>query len=88
MIQVTGQAAALINELLYDAELPDQAGLRLAQGDDHPALGISLSREPEGDDVVLVADQATLFVSRSAAERLAGQTLDVRPASRAFYLRG
>ncbi len=76
MLNVTGQAADLIKELVADADLPEEAGLRLAQRDDHTALGMSLAAEAASDDVVLVENNAMVFVGPMAAERVSGQTLD------------
>lgn len=89
MLQVSKQAADLIVQLVGDAELPADAGLRLAQRDDHTALHMAITPAPAEDDAVVVQDEATVFIAPIAAERTQGQTLDaeVTPERRAFYLR-
>ena len=52
------QAASMIRELLDQAGLPDGAGLRIAQRDDHPALAMALADEPSALDLI-VAERDT-----------------------------
>ena len=88
MLHVTGDAAALINDLVQDDALPEGAGLRIAQRDDHPALAMTIEAEPGPQDVVLVDHRAKVFLGPVAQERLAGQTLGARTGElgAAFFL--
>lgn len=89
MLRLTDHAASMIAELLDDAELPDGAGLRIAQRDDHPALAMALTEAPGPEDVVVVDHDVTVFLGPVAAERVAEQVLDARAGETgsAFYLR-
>jgi Fe-S cluster assembly iron-binding protein IscA len=89
VLRLTDQAASMIAELIDDAELPDGAGLRIAQRDDHSALAMALSDAPGPEDVVVVDHDVTVFLGPVAAERVAAQVLDARSGETgsAFYLR-
>lgn len=50
---MTEQAASMIRDLIDQADLPQTAGLRIAQRDDHTALAMTLAQEPGQDDLVL-----------------------------------
>ena len=75
MLRVTDDAAAMINDLLQDEHLPDGAGLRIAQRDDHPALAMRMADAPGPHDLVLHEHDATVFLGPVASERLTGHTL-------------
>lgn len=89
MLSLTEQAARKIRELLDNADLPDTAGLRLAQRQDHTALAMTLVESAGPDDVVLHDGDATVFLGPAAAERVADQVLDAQltDTTSAFYLR-
>jgi Fe-S cluster assembly iron-binding protein IscA len=89
VLSLTEQAARKIQELLGAADLPDTAGLRLAQREDHPALAMTLVESAGPHDVVLHDGDATVFLGPAAAERVAEQVLDARitETGSAFYLR-
>jgi Fe-S cluster assembly iron-binding protein IscA len=89
VLHITESAAALINELVESSDLPEGAGLRIAQREDHAALAMHLTAEPGGEDTVVVEDESSVFLGPVAAARVHRQTLDaeVRPDSRSFYLR-
>lgn len=89
MLHVTGDAARMIVELLDDDDLPPDAGLRIAQRDDHTALAMEVAHAPGPDDTVLLDHDARLFVGPLASVRLAGSTLDARSGKNgsAFFLR-
>ena len=89
MLTVTEQAASMIRELVEQADLPQGAGLRIAQRDDHTALGMTLTDEPGYHDMVLIEHDVAVFLGPRAAQRVGGQTLDANTTdtSAAFYLR-
>ncbi|MDP9101424.1 MAG: hypothetical protein M3N21_04670 [Actinomycetota bacterium] len=88
MLHVTETAAQMIQRLAAEAQLPDGAGLRIADADNHPGLQMSLATEPGPDDAVLRERAAVIFLDPPATARLAGQTLDARSDARgsAFFL--
>lgn len=90
MLTVTEQAANVIRHLLGKAHLPEGAGLRLAQRDDHAALAMTLCERPATDDVVLIEQDVRVFLGPVAADRTRYQALDAEHADThtAFYLRG
>lgn len=89
MLTVTEQAASMIRELLDHADLPDSAGLRIAQRDDHTALAMTLADEPRPDDLIVAEQDVAVFLGPVAALRVHAQTLDATTSdiSAAFYLR-
>ncbi len=78
MVQLTDDAAAMIVDLVHAQALPDGAGLRIAQREDHEALAMSLAASADPGDVVVLAAQARLFLAPVAEQRLAGAVLDAR----------
>lgn len=89
MLRLTDQAASMITELIDDADLPDSAGLRIHQRDDHTSLAMDLADEPAPDDVVVLVHDAAVFLAPLAAARVDEQVLDARSGETgsAFYLR-
>jgi iron-sulfur cluster assembly protein len=89
MLTVTEQAASMIQELLDAADLPEGAGLRIAQRDDHTALAMTLADAPDDWDLVVADRDISVFLGPMAARRVATQTLDATSSdtSAAFYLR-
>jgi iron-sulfur cluster assembly protein len=89
ILTLTEQAASMIRELLDHADLPDSAGLRIAQRDDHTALAMTLADEPSPDDLVIAERDVAVFLGPMAARRVQAQTLDANTTdtSTAFYLR-
>lgn len=89
MLTVTEQAAIMIRELVHQADLPQSAGLRIAQRDDHTALAMTLTDEPGFHDMVLVERDVAVFLGPAAFRRVGNQTLDanITDTSAAFYLR-
>ena len=88
MLRVTRDAAAMIDELVQDEHLPEGAGLRIAQRDDHQALAMTMADGPGPDDLVLHERNVRVFLGPVASDRLAGQTLGARhgEAGAAFFL--
>ena len=89
MLSLTEQAAQKIQELVHAADLPEEAGLRLAQRDDHTALAMTLTSEAGPEDLVVREGAAAVFLGPVAAARVTDQTLDAHTTERgsAFFLR-
>jgi iron-sulfur cluster assembly protein len=89
MLTVTEQAASMIRELLDHADLPEGAGLRIAQREDHTSLAMTLTDEPSPDDLIVAERDVAIFLGPMAARRVETQTLDATSTdiSAAFYLR-
>ena len=77
-MRLTDDAASMITELVSAQDMPQGAGLRIAQRDDYDALAMGLAAGPGPDDAVVVQDDATVFLGPIAQHRLAGATLDAR----------
>ena len=90
MLTLTESASTMIEHLVHDADLPEGAGLRIAQRDDHPALAMTLADHAQPRDVVVLDGGIPVFLAPIAAERLSRKTLDARTNEygSAFYLRG
>ena len=77
-MKLTDDAASMIRELVADQDLPEGAGLRIAQRDDHEALAMDLVTSPGPEDRVVRAQDATVFLGPIADQRLSDATLDAR----------
>ena len=77
-MKLTDEAASMIEQLVQDRSLPEGAGLRIAQRDDHDALAMAISEGPRPDDRVIVLDHAAVFLGPIADQRLDGAVLDAR----------
>jgi Fe-S cluster assembly iron-binding protein IscA len=77
-MRLTDDAATMINALVAAQDLPDGAGLRIAQRDDHDALAMGLADAPGPDDLVVFEGEASVFLGPIAQQRLAGSVLDAR----------
>jgi iron-sulfur cluster assembly protein len=88
-MKLTDDAASMINELVAAQDLPDGAGLRIAQRDDHVALAMGLADAPGPDDAVVVEQDASVFLGPIAQQRLDGEVLDARQGELgpAFFVR-
>ena len=87
MLVLTPQAAAMIDRLATEAELPHGGGLRIArQG--RRSLAMALAPAPEPADAVVRDRDVAVFLDPPAARRLADQVLDARTDERgsAFFL--
>ncbi len=89
MLSLTDEAARKITELLEATDLPADAGLRLAQREDHPALEMGLVARAEPEDVAVSSGTAVVFLDAAAAERVQDQVLDAKTTetTSAFFLR-
>lgn len=77
-MKLTDDAATMITELVAAQHLPDGAGLRIHQRDDHEALAMDLAAAPGPNDAVLVEHDAVVFLGPIAEQRLADAVLDAR----------
>ena len=85
MLSLTTAARTFISNYASPPYMPWASGLRIAQKDgqrqdqrERHRLMVSLTVEPEEDDIVVERDGARVFCEPVAAERLAGAELDVR----------
>lgn len=87
MVNLSHEAAELIEILVAESDLSESAGLRLGTDDDSHALSMNLEASPREDDVVLRREGAAVWISPVAAARLQDQTLQAQLAPRpAFFL--
>jgi len=75
MLTITEEAATLIRTLRQDAELSEQAGLRMVVDRTNLSLSMDLAVAPTSGDSVIDRYGARVFLSPSAAYRLRGGTL-------------
>lgn len=89
MLSLTPRAVEVIHHLLDSSDLPQGAGLRIAQREDHPALAMTLADGAQPDDTVVRDQEAVVFVEPMAAMRVGDRVLDaeVNETRRALYLR-
>jgi Fe-S cluster assembly iron-binding protein IscA len=79
MLAVSEQAVGVIRDLVEDADVGPDGGLRISgvAGNGETALDFELASGPlEGDEVVSL-DGATVFLDATAGALLADKTLDV-----------
>jgi Fe-S cluster assembly iron-binding protein IscA len=77
-MKLTDDAASMIHRLVEESALPEGAGLRIAQRDDHEALAMDLAAAPGPEDAVITEHEASVFLGPIAGRRLAGAVLDAR----------
>ena len=82
MLQCTPAAAATLEEVRRQNEIPEGYGVRLfpaptPQGE--VALGVDFTAEPQDGDAVTQQHGTTLMVAGDISEQLDGLTLDVVP---------
>ncbi len=75
MLAITEEAAALIRTLRRDAELREQAGLRIVVDPSNLSLSMGLAVTPAPGDAVVDRYGARVFLSPAAAYRLGEGTL-------------
>jgi Fe-S cluster assembly iron-binding protein IscA len=75
MLTITEEAARLICTLRTDAELREQAGLRVVVDAANRSLSMDLANAPAAGDTVVSGCGARVFLSPSAAYRLRAGTL-------------
>jgi Fe-S cluster assembly iron-binding protein IscA len=77
-MKLTDDAATMISRLVEQSALPDGAGLRIAQRDDHEALAMDLAAAPGPDDAVVTQHDASVFLGPIAGRKLEEAVLDAR----------
>lgn len=80
MLQMTNRAATLLANLRRDAELPEEAGVRVYgenQADGETTLAIGFTLEPMASDQVSEQSGMRLFVAPEIATPLDGAVMDV-----------
>ncbi len=93
MLALTPNAAAAVNALLENPELPDSSGVRLQPGEDEQgqaAIGIAIvEAAAAGDEHVSAGPDHDVFVAPEVIELLEDQVLDaeIRDQSVAFTIR-
>jgi Fe-S cluster assembly iron-binding protein IscA len=78
-LQLTEAAAAAIKDLLDEAELPEESGLRVsAEMDENAEPGLHLSFEagPQDEDEIVTEHGVNVFLDPSAEAFLADKVLD------------
>jgi iron-sulfur cluster assembly protein len=80
MLTITEEAATLIRTLRQDAELREQAGLRMVVDPTNLSLSMDLAETPAAGDTVVDRFGARVFLSPSAAHRLGEGTLQAEIA--------
>ena len=87
-LTTSADAATLICALLDERSLPLGAGLRIMLSGETNSLSMRIAPAPERGDVVISRAGAQVFLSSSAAARVAGRTLcaQVVPERPAFFL--
>ena len=80
-LKLTEAAAAAIRDLLEQADLGEEAGLRVTAEMDEkgePGLHLSFEPEPPDEDQVVRAHGVNVFLDPSAAEYLEDKVLDAK----------
>lgn len=75
MLAISDDAARLVATLMNDADLPEEAGLRIVVHPRHNSLSMALATEPEPADVIVASQGARVFMTASASRRLQRRTL-------------
>ena len=74
MLAITETAAVAITTLMSDSQMPEGAGLRIAQPEGSEMLELSVALAPAEQDTVL---EASVFLEPIAAQALDDKVLDV-----------
>lgn len=80
MLQMTDRAADLLRNLRRDAELPNEAGVRVftqTADSGEPTLALGFAPDPSPGDQVADHEGLRLFVAPELAEPLSGAVMDV-----------
>jgi len=90
MLTISDEAAQLVRTLTQDADLPEDAGVRIVVDPRHNSLSMSLANEPEPADVVVATHGARVFLTASASRRLERRTLraELTDSRTLFFLDG
>ena len=80
MLQMTDRAADLLRNLRREAQLPDEAGIRVfseTADSGQPTLSLGFTPDPAPGDQVADHEGLRLFVSQELADPLAEAVMDV-----------
>ena len=83
MLQMTDRAADLLRNLRREAQLPDEAGVRVfseSAKTGEPTLSLGFAPDPAPGDQVAEHDGLRLFVAPELAEPLSEAVMDVMAA--------
>jgi Fe-S cluster assembly iron-binding protein IscA len=80
LLTLTENAASAIRTLTLQTDQPDESGVRIAPTREGgtPALGLSVTADPQPDDQVLEAQGARVFVDSDVASSLEDKALDAQ----------
>jgi len=76
MLVLTEQATQVIRAIVNRPELPDDAGLRIADSGGAQGLAVTTAQTPEEGDGVIEQSGARVFLESGAATALDDQVLD------------
>ena len=90
MLMISEEAAQLVHALTDDADMPEQAGLRIVVDPTHNSLSMALATAPQPADVVVATQGARVFLTASASRRLQRRTLraELTGSRTLFFLDG
>jgi Fe-S cluster assembly iron-binding protein IscA len=88
MLTITDEAARVVRRLTRDADLPEDAGIRIVVDPSHHSLSMGLAPHAESQDIVVTARGAHVFLAPAAAHRLRRRTLqaEVTTSRTLFFL--
>ncbi len=70
MLTLAVNAVPVVKKMTSRSPDPDQAGLRIADGDDPDTLSVEVASSPGPGDVVLLHGGARVFVAEAVSPRL------------------
>jgi Fe-S cluster assembly iron-binding protein IscA len=81
MLTITSDAADAIRHVVEAADLPGEGGMRISTASASlngrgPALALELVESPDPEDLVLVEEDAKVYVDPIAASQVSDKTLD------------
>jgi Fe-S cluster assembly iron-binding protein IscA len=75
MLSITKDAAVLVRTLTNHANSSPDAGLRIRIDPVHDSLSMGIVAEPAPTDAVVTRDEARVFLSPAAVQRLGDRTM-------------
>jgi iron-sulfur cluster assembly protein len=76
MLTLTENAQTVIGGIIQNADAADTGGLRIAEEQGGPGLGVTVATAPEADDHVVEAAGVRVFLDPAAATALDDKVLD------------
>jgi iron-sulfur cluster assembly protein len=88
MLRITEDAARLFRRLTSRAESSEAAGMRIVVNPIHGSLSMGVAERPGPDDQVHTQDEARVFLSPAAANKLDRRTIhaEITEDRSVFYL--